>query len=165
METLIPLFFIYYCSSPHKDNNEFLYHQGEHIVTYRCRSKPVRLAVIDILAVAVTTYEGVMILCVGADYIKLRDFIPANGKQYKAVAAINCNTLALGFWKTPGIEIMEIATRRIIRHLEGVGCPINIVAAPDGSLVCSNFKDNIVKIRSDTGEVVLSIASLLSLNN
>ncbi|GFO05305.1 hypothetical protein PoB_003181000 [Plakobranchus ocellatus] len=134
--------------------------EGKHTFSYTCGFRPVNLAVMDRDTVAVTTYQSIEILEVGAAEIKLKVSIPTNDKRYKAVAAIDSTTLALGFWETPGIVVIDITAPKEIHRLEKVstemGYPISMVATPDGCLVCSNFIDTVVKIKSDTGETVLS---------
>ncbi|GFO49863.1 hypothetical protein PoB_007636800, partial [Plakobranchus ocellatus] len=87
--------------------------RGQHLHTLECRSEPRRLAVLDsssirhTVAVTLPGCSGIDILEVTGDKVKVKRTLQMS-RDYWAMAAVNNLTLAVGYWRCSGIDLIDL---------------------------------------------------------
>ncbi|GFO22533.1 hypothetical protein PoB_004903800 [Plakobranchus ocellatus] len=97
--------------------------KGQHLDTLHCRSSPLSLAVLNnacilkCLPIAVTLPKSLSIdilEIINDKIIKKRTLQTSRG--YDAVASVNKDNIAVGYWRDPGIDIIDLEGR-ILRQI------------------------------------------------
>ncbi|GFO31615.1 hypothetical protein PoB_005812000 [Plakobranchus ocellatus] len=145
--------------------------QGHHLHTLECRSYPWRLAVLEssgtshyiIAAVTLPDCPGIDILVVAGDNIKVKRIIETS-KQYEAVAAVNNQTLAIGYWTGQGIDLIDLQGR-VLRQICSSVHPWHMEITEGGDLVCSTLYNAIARVQVDTGAIAFNTSGVVILTD
>ncbi|GFO48520.1 hypothetical protein PoB_007502500, partial [Plakobranchus ocellatus] len=81
-------------------------------------------------------------------------------RQYSAVAAVNKQSLAVGYSQGPGIDLINLdghVLRQICSNIQ----PFGMAVTEDGELVCSTGH-KIASVKVDSGTVAFHKSGLLS---
>ncbi|GFN93122.1 haemolytic enterotoxin (hbl) [Plakobranchus ocellatus] len=128
--------------------------QGQHLHTLECRSAPYCLAVLDsssirhAVAVTLPDSSAIDLLEVTGDDIKVKRTLQTS-RGYDAVAASKNNTLAVGYFSGPNIDLIDLGGR-VLRHICSIGRPRYMNIEDDGYLVCSTVYNKIVRVEVGT---------------
>ncbi|GFN79751.1 hypothetical protein PoB_000625700 [Plakobranchus ocellatus] len=135
--------------------------QGQHLHTLECRSEPHRLAVLDSssirhtsVAVTLPFRPGIDILEVGVYNMKLKRNVQTS-RRYLAVAALNNQTLAVGYVFDSGIDLIDLGGQ-VLREIDSSVVPHYMDITEDGDLMCSTKDNTIARVELDCGTIVFN---------
>ncbi|GFO34098.1 hypothetical protein PoB_006060300 [Plakobranchus ocellatus] len=143
--------------------------QGEHIDSLCCSHYPFRLAVLDsgsysrpLVAVTLPHCPAIDILKVDDNKVKKERTIETS-RRYFAVAALDATTLAVGYHRRPGIDLINLSGE-VLREIRSRERVFYMEATEDGDLLCCAAGNKILRVRVDPVDVVLyKLGLLLSL--